>query len=77
MLTIVWRLVVGLGLGLGLGLDLVSGWLVVMRTMHYIPLSLSHCLTIGPCAYIFTLPLKEPSHHRQATFAFSTGWPKK
>jgi len=36
-----------LGLGLGLGLELVSGWLVVMRTYLYnFPLPLSHCLWV-------------------------------
>jgi len=35
-------IVVELGLGLELGSDLVSGWLVVMRTyLYYFPLSLS------------------------------------
>jgi len=38
-------LIVALGLGLGSGLDLVSGWLVVMRTyLYYYRLSLSHCV---------------------------------
>jgi len=41
MLTIVSYLVVGLRLWCALGSDLVSGWLVVMHTYLYFPLSLS------------------------------------
>ena len=40
MLTIASCLVVGLELGLGL--DLVSGWLVVMRTYTYLTIG-CHC----------------------------------